>query len=38
VKGDDDLDFEYVAQVIAEAHNAGITRVGLLTKDPEDAR
>jgi len=28
VKGDDDLDFEYVAQVIAEAHNAGITRVG----------
>jgi len=27
-----------VAQVIAEAHNAGITRVGLLTKDPEDAR
>jgi biopolymer transport protein TolR len=23
VKGDDSLDFEYVAQVIAEAHNAG---------------
>jgi biopolymer transport protein TolR len=38
VKGDEDLNFEYVAQVIAEAHNAGITRVGLLTKDPEDAR
>jgi biopolymer transport protein TolR len=38
VKGDDDLDFDYVAQVIAEAHNAGITRVGLLTKDLEDAR
>jgi len=38
VKGDDDLDFEYVAQVIAEAHNAGITRVGLLTKDLEDNR
>ena len=36
VKGDDDLDFEYVAQVIAEAHNAGIQRVGLLTKDLED--
>lgn len=33
VKGDGDLDFEYVAQVIAEAHNAGIGRVGLLTKD-----
>jgi biopolymer transport protein TolR len=31
VKGDDALDFEYVAQVIAEAHNAGIQRVGLLT-------
>jgi biopolymer transport protein ExbD len=33
VKGDNDLDFEFVARVIAEAHNAGITRVGLLTKD-----
>ncbi|HEY1262120.1 MAG TPA: biopolymer transporter ExbD [Terriglobales bacterium] len=32
VKGDDDLDFDYVAQVIAEAHNAGVERVGLLTK------
>jgi biopolymer transport protein TolR len=32
VKGDDELDFEYVAQVIADAHNAGVTRVGLLTK------
>lgn len=32
VKGDDDLDFEYVAQVIAEAHNAGVSRVGLVTK------
>ena len=38
VKGDNDLDFEYVAQVIAEAHNAGITRVGLLTKDLDDTR
>ena len=33
VKGDESLDFESVAQVIAEAHNAGITRVALLTKD-----
>ena len=31
VKGDDELNFEVVAQVIAEAHNAGIQRVGLLT-------
>jgi biopolymer transport protein TolR len=31
VKGDDELNFEYVAQVIAEAHNAGVQRVGLLT-------
>jgi biopolymer transport protein TolR len=38
VKGDNDLDFEYVAQVIAEAHNAGITRVGLLTKELDDTR
>jgi biopolymer transport protein TolR len=35
VRGDEDLDFEYVAQVIAEAHNAGINRVALLTKDLE---
>ena len=32
VKGDDELDFEYVAQVIAEAHNAGVQRIGLMTK------
>ena len=32
VKGDDQMDFEYVAQVIAEAHNAGVQRVGLMTK------
>lgn len=35
VKGDENLDFESVAQVIAEAHNAGINRVALLTKDLE---
>jgi biopolymer transport protein TolR len=33
VKGDESLDFEYVAQVVAEAHNAGISRVALLTRD-----
>jgi biopolymer transport protein TolR len=33
VKGDESLDFEYVAQVVAEAHNAGINRVALLTRD-----
>jgi biopolymer transport protein ExbD/biopolymer transport protein TolR len=33
VKGDVGLDFEPVAQVIAEAHNAGIDRVGLVTED-----
>jgi biopolymer transport protein TolR len=33
VRGDENLDFESVAQVIAEAHNAGIKRVGLMTKD-----
>jgi biopolymer transport protein TolR len=32
VKGDENLDFESVAQVIAEAHNAGINRVALMTK------
>ena len=35
VKGDESLDFEYMAQVVAEAHNAGINRVALLTKDLE---
>lgn len=33
VRGDESLDYEYVAQVVADAHNAGITRVALLTKD-----
>jgi len=30
VKGDDDIDFEYVAQVIDVARNAGVDRVGLM--------
>ena len=33
VRGDDDVDFEYVADVIDVAHHAGVQRVGLLTKD-----
>jgi biopolymer transport protein TolR len=32
VRGDDDVDFEYVANVIDIARNAGVERVGLLTK------
>jgi biopolymer transport protein TolR len=35
VRGDESLDYEYVAQVIAEAHNAGINRVALLNRDLE---
>jgi len=35
VRGDDDVDFEYVADVIDVAHHAGVQRVGLLTKDRE---
>jgi len=31
VKGDDDVDFEYVADVIDIAHAAGVQKVGLLT-------
>jgi biopolymer transport protein TolR len=31
VKGDDDVDFEYVAQAIAIARNSGVDRIGLLT-------
>jgi biopolymer transport protein TolR len=32
VRGDDDVDFEYVADVIDIAREAGVERVGLLTK------
>jgi biopolymer transport protein TolR len=30
VRGDDDVDFDYVAQVIDTAREAGVDRVGLL--------
>lgn len=33
VRGDADVDFQYVADVIDRAHNAGVQRVGLLTGD-----
>jgi biopolymer transport protein TolR len=33
VRGDADVDFEYVADVIDRAHSAGVQRVGLLTED-----
>jgi biopolymer transport protein TolR len=33
VKGDGNLDFQYVAEVIDSAHHAGVDRVGLLTKE-----
>ena len=32
VKGDDDIDFEYVADAISIARGSGVERVGLLTK------
>jgi biopolymer transport protein TolR len=32
VKGEDDVDFQDVAQVIGFAREAGVERVGLLTK------
>jgi biopolymer transport protein TolR len=34
VRGDDDIDFQYVADVIDLAHGAGVQRVGLLTERP----
>jgi biopolymer transport protein TolR len=37
VRGDDDVDFQYVADVIDVAHHAGVQRVGLLTMDREVA-
>ena len=33
VRGDADVDFQYVADVIDRAHSAGVTRIGLLTKE-----
>ena len=36
VQGDGDVDFEPVAQVIGAAHEAGIDRVGLLTRPVGD--
>ena len=32
VKGDDDVDFQYVADAIDIARSAGVLRVGLLTR------
>lgn len=33
VRGDADVDFQYVADVIDSAHHAGVQRVGLMTQD-----
>lgn len=32
VKGDDDVDFQYIADAISIARNSGVEKVGLLTK------
>ncbi len=37
VRGDADVDFQYVADVIDVAHHAGVRRVGLLTMDRQIA-
>lgn len=37
VRGDADVDFQYVASVIDVAHHAGVQRIGLLTKDQQSA-
>jgi biopolymer transport protein TolR len=37
VRGDADVDFQYVADVIDVAHHAGVQRVGLLTQGREVA-
>jgi biopolymer transport protein TolR len=33
VRGDPDVDFEYVADVVDLAHHAGVQRIGLLTNE-----
>jgi biopolymer transport protein ExbD len=35
IRGDSDVDFQYVADVIDLAHHAGVQRVGLLTQGQE---
>jgi biopolymer transport protein TolR len=35
VRGDSDVDFQYVADVIDLAHHVGVQRIGLLTKGQE---
>ena len=35
VRGDPDVDFQYVASVIDVAHHAGVQRIGLLTKSQQ---
>jgi len=35
VRGDAEVDFQYVADVIDVAHHAGVERVELLTEQPE---
>jgi biopolymer transport protein TolR len=37
VRGDADVDFQYVAEVVGAAHHAGVQRVGLLTQGREVA-
>lgn len=37
VRGDADVDFQYVASVIDAAHHAGVKRIGLMTKDADAA-
>jgi biopolymer transport protein TolR len=32
VKGDDDVEFQYVADAISIARNSGVDKIGLLTK------
>jgi biopolymer transport protein TolR len=38
VKGDDALDFQYVADAISIARVSGVSRIGLLTSNPEMAK
>jgi biopolymer transport protein ExbD len=35
VRGDAEVDFQYVADVIDQAHHAGVQRIGLMTQDKQ---
>jgi biopolymer transport protein ExbD len=38
IQGDDDVDYQYIADAISVARNSGVDRVGLLPRGPGESR